>query len=116
MDQKYSMKQFEIAAQQQHYSRCKSENPNLSGEIEKLLLKLILDLGKCPNRKMLESESACLLVRALPAVQYQFLKLFSNKVPYNYCTKKIIGAFQSVFEKTKNLFPIVFLKCNSKTA
>ena len=35
----------------------------------KLLSDLILDFGKCRNRKMYESESACFLVRALPEVQ-----------------------------------------------
>ena len=32
--------------------------------IRKIVSKVILDLGKCPNRKMHESESACFLVRA----------------------------------------------------
>ena len=35
----------------------------------KLLSKSILDLGKCPNQKTHESESACFLVWALPEVQ-----------------------------------------------
>ena len=37
--------------------------------IRKLLLKLTLDLGKCPNQKTHESESAGFLFWALPVVQ-----------------------------------------------
>ena len=67
--------------------------------LTQMLQKLILDLGKCPNQKMHESESACFLVWALPAVQNQFSKQFSKKVLYNYCLEKNIEAFWSVFEK-----------------
>ena len=35
----------------------------------KMLSDSILDLGKCPNRKTHESESACFPVGALPEVQ-----------------------------------------------
>ena len=43
-----------------------------------------MDLGKCPNQKTHESESAGFLVRALPEVQNLFQKQFSYKVLYNY--------------------------------
>ena len=56
--------------------------------IRKLLSKLILDFGKCPNQKMHESESAGFLVWALPMVQNHFSKQFYQKVLYSYCSKK----------------------------
>ena len=68
--------------------------------IRKLLSKLMLDLKKCPNQKMHESESACFLVWELPAVQNYFLKQFSYKVLINYCSK-FFGAFRSAFKKSK---------------
>ena len=43
------------------------------------------------NCKMYESDSACFLVWAVPAVHNQFLKQFSNKVLYNYCSKYVLG-------------------------
>ena len=48
-----------------------------------------------------ESESACFLVQALPTVQNQFLKQFSNKVLHNYCSKFFFGGVRSVFGKVK---------------
>ena len=48
----------------------------------------ILDLGKCPNRKTHDSESACFLVGALPEVQNWIWKHFSHKVLYYYNSKK----------------------------
>ena len=63
---------------------------------------MILDLGKCPNHKMHESESA----GALLEVSNNFQK---HKVQYNYYSKKKLGAFRSELKKVKkNGFPIVF--------
>ena len=53
----------------------------------KLLLDSILDLGKFPDQKTHESESACFLVCALPEVQNQIQKQFSHKVFYTYKKK-----------------------------
>ena len=52
-----------------------------------LLSELILDLGKCPNQKTHESESAGFLLRALPEVQNQFRKQIWLKSIPNYITK-----------------------------
>ena len=52
-----------------------------------MLSKTILDLGKCPNQKTHESESAGFLVWALPEVQNCFRKQFLHKVIYNYYSK-----------------------------
>ena len=49
---------------------------------------------------MHESESACFLVWALPAVQNKFLNQFSHKVLYNYCSN-FFGGFQLVIPKVK---------------
>ena len=65
----------------------------------KLLSDSILDLGKFPDQKTHESESACFLVRALPEVQNQIQKQFSHKVFYNYITKQFFLVFRSIFEK-----------------
>ena len=54
---------------------------------EEMLSDSIKDLGKCPNRKMHESESACFPVGALCKVQNQILKHFSHKVLYNFYSK-----------------------------
>ena len=79
--------------------------------MRKLLSKLILDFGKCPNQKTHESESAGFLVRTLPVVRNQFWKQFSNKVLYNYCSKFFFGAFRSVFKKVKKwIFHCIFKK------
>ena len=63
--------------------------------MRKLLSDSILDLGKRPNWKMHESESAKFLVQALPKVQNQIQMQFSHKV------LKKIGAFWSIFKKRK---------------
>ena len=55
--------------------------------VSKLLSKTILDLGKCPNQKTHERESAGFLVWALPMVQNRFWKQFLHKVIYNYYSK-----------------------------
>ena len=60
--------------------------------MRKLLSKLILDFGKCPNQKTHESESAGFLVWALPEVQNCFRKQFLHKVIYNYYSNKNFGA------------------------
>ena len=65
---------------------------------------------------MHESESACFLVWALPVVENQLLKHFSNKVLYNYCSKFFFERFGEYLKKSKNGFPIVFLKCNFEMA
>ena len=56
--------------------------------MRKMLSESILDLGKCPNQKTHESESACFLVGALGNVQNRILKQFSHKVLF-----KKIGSF-----------------------
>ena len=61
----------------------------------KLLSEMISDLGKCPNQKTNESESA----GALPEVQYNFRKQFSHKVLYNYCSKKNLERFCQYLKK-----------------
>ena len=52
--------------------------------MKKLLLETIWDLGKCPNQKTHESQSAGFLIRALPNVQNHVWKHCSHKVLYNY--------------------------------
>ena len=69
--------------------------------IRKLLSKLILDHGKCPNQKACTFTFMRFLVGALPEVQNQFWKQFSNKVLYNYCLNFFCGAFRSVFEEVQ---------------
>ena len=77
--------------------------------MRKLLSKLILDFGKCPNQKTHESESAGFLVRALPVVGNHFWKQISNKVLYNYYSNFFFGAFWSVFKKVKKwIFHCIF--------
>ena len=56
--------------------------------MRKMISERIVDLGKCSNQKMHESESASFPVWPLPKVQNQFRKHFSHKVLYNYCSKK----------------------------
>jgi hypothetical protein len=51
-------------------------------------------------------------VGALPVVENQFLKHFTNKVLYNYSSKKNLERFGQYLKKSKNGFPIVFKKCN----
>ena len=53
-----------------------------------LLSELILYLRKCPNQKMYESESASLVLWALPEIQNQFQKQIWLKSIPNYKTKK----------------------------
>ena len=77
-----------------------------------MLKKLIFNDGKCPNWKIQESESACFLVWALPVVENQFFKHFSNKVLYIYRSKFFLEHFGQYLKKSKNGFPIVFEKCN----
>ena len=74
----------------------------------KMLSKSILNLGKCPNRKTHESESACFLVWALRKVQNRIWKQFSHKVLYNYYSKFFLERFGLYLTKSKNGFPIVF--------
>ena len=54
----------------------------------KMLSGLILDLRKCPNKKMHERESAGFPVWELPKVQNQFRKHFCHKLLNSYCPKK----------------------------
>ena len=61
-----------------------------------LLLKRILDLGKCPNQKMHESEIAGFLLWALLEVQNQFPKQIWLKCIPNYITKELVKKFLSV--------------------
>ena len=68
--------------------------------MRKMLSDSILDLGKCPNRKTHEGESACFPVGALPDVQKRIWKHFSHKVLYIYYSKKKLECFGQ--------FPIVF--------
>ena len=63
--------------------------------MRKLLLEMISDLGKCPNQKAHESESA----GALPEVQNHFRMQFSYKVLYNHCLKKKIWSICQYIKK-----------------
>ena len=65
---------------------------------------------------MHESESACFLIWALPTVKNMFLKQFSNKMLYNYYSKKNLERFGQYLKKSITGFPIVFLKCNFEMA
>ena len=73
-----------------------------------MLLETILDLGKCPNQKTQESESAGFLVWALPEVQNCCQKQFSDKVIYNNYLKKKLERLDLKNGASKNGFPIVF--------
>ena len=64
-----------------------------------MLLEMILDIRKCPNQKMHESESAGFPVWELSKVRDQFQNHFSHKVVYNYCSQKNLGALQLVIQK-----------------
>ena len=77
--------------------------------MRKMLSETILDLGKCPNRKTHESESACFLVGALCKVQN--LKAVSHKVLYNYYSI-FFGAFRPIFNKVKKwIFHCIIKSC-----
>ena len=67
--------------------------------IRKLLSKLILDCGKCPNQKTCIFTSQHFPVWALPEVENQFLKQLSNKALYNYCSKKLLERFDQYLKK-----------------
>ena len=73
-----------------------------------MLKKMIFDHGKSPNWKM--RESAFFLVWALPAVENQFLKHFSNKVLYNYYSifYFFLECFGQYLKKSKMDFPFYF--------
>ena len=76
-----------------------------------MLAERIMDLGKCSNQKMHESESAGFPVLALPEVQNQFRKRFSHKVLCNYGWIKFsLSGSVSIQKSKKNGFPIVFSK------
>ena len=79
--------------------------------MRKMFSESILDLGKCPNRKMHESESAGFLDRALPEVQNRFRKHFSHKVLYNSCSKFIFwSVLVNIYKSKKMDFPLYFQK------
>ena len=67
--------------------------------MRKLFSDSILNLGKCPNWKTHESESACFLVWALPKVQNQIEKHFSHKILYNFLTKFFLERFSLNLKK-----------------
>ena len=76
-----------------------------------LLSESILDLGKCPNRKMHESESAGFLDWALSKVQNRFQKHFSHKVLYTYCSNFFLWRVSVNIYKSKEMdFPLYFQK------
>ena len=75
--------------------------------MRKMLSDSILDLGKCPNRQMHESESAFFPVGALCEAQNWIRKHFSRKVLYNYYLKKKLEPFSLYLTTSKNWFPIV---------
>ena len=68
--------------------------------MRKLLSKMILDLGKCTNHIMHESESAGELLK----VRNHFQMQFSHKVLYNYTLKFIFESVSVRIEKKKG-FP-----------
>ena len=70
--------------------------------MRKLLLKVILDLMKCPNQKMHESESAGYLVGHFPWSRI-------SEVVYNYGSH-FFGEHFGQYLKTKMDFPLYFQK------
>ena len=74
--------------------------------MRKLLSKMFLELGKCPNQEMHEMESAGFL----PEVQYNFRKQFSQKVLYTYCFKFLWSVSVSILKSKKIDFPLYFQK------
>ena len=76
--------------------------------MRKLLWEMILDLGKGPNNKMHESESAGALLKVRNPFQKQFLlKCYL----YNCYSKFCFPSVSVRIEKSKrNGFPIVFPK------
>ena len=76
--------------------------------MRKMLSDSILDLGKCPNRKMHESESACFPVGALSEVQNRISKHFSHEVLYNLYSYFFLERVGLYLTKSRNIFPIVF--------
>ena len=68
--------------------------------MRKLLSEMILDLGKCTNHIMHESESAGELLK----VRNHFLKQFSHKVLYNYTLKFIFESVSVRIERKKKDF------------
>ena len=57
---------------------------------------------------MHESESAVFLVQAFLVVRNQFWKQFSNKVLYNYYSKKKLERFGQYLKSEKMDFPLYF--------
>ena len=53
-------------------------------------------------------------VGALPVVENQFLKHFSNKVLYNYCSKFFLERFGQYLKKSKMDFQMNFKNVISK--
>ena len=76
--------------------------------MRKMLSDSMLDLAKCPNRKMHKSEPACFLLGHSPRSKIKSEKN-SHKVCINYCSKFFLEAFLSIVKKVKKRgFPIVF--------
>ena len=76
--------------------------------MRKMLSNSILDLGKCPNRKLCTFTFMRFLVGAFPKVQNRIWKHFPHKVLYNYNSKLFLERFCLYLTKSKNGFPIVF--------
>ena len=72
----------------------------------KLLSEIMLDLKKCPNHKMHESESAW----AVRKVQHHFQNQFSHKVIYKYCLIFFLKHFGQYLTKKKMDFLLYFQK------
>ena len=73
-----------------------------------MLSETILDLGKCPNQKTHESESAGFLIWALPEVKNCFRKQFDTKSYIITILKKIVERFVSKNDAKQKGFSIVF--------
>ena len=73
----------------------------------KMLSELILDLGKCPNHKMLKVKVHVVQFGRLPKSDISY-KSISDKVLYNHCSKKKLKRFGKYIKK--NGFPFVFSK------
>ena len=75
--------------------------------MRKMFSDSILDLGKCPNPKTHESESACFQVGHFARSKIKSKSIFLIKY-YIITILKKFGAIRCIFNKVKNGFPIVF--------
>ena len=79
---------------------------NIKYFVRKMLLDSIFDLGKCPNRKTHESESAFFWLGHFARSKIKSESIFLIK--YYIINSKKKRAFWPLFNKVKNGFPLVF--------